>query len=190
MLGDDGTLSPAASSRREASPSSLTSPAATLPPPSTKRSAMPAKALRCTVPIRQSETFMRQRSTVGSGGCHVCLHAGQVIVICRTMKSNRRSLLALVGALGLLTGLSARYKTDGSSGVVVPASSDPNGKDLVEGAIVVATEKSGGVRIYKSARFGTSRPHWRELVMVAYNEKGNDFHHAAAPTIRAASPSR
>ncbi len=99
------------------------------------------------------------------------------------MKSNRRSLLALVGALGLLTGLSAPgCKTDGSSsGVVVPASSDPNGKDLVEGAIVVATEKSGGVRIYKIRKIRYfPDPIGEELVMVAYNEKGNDFHHAAA----------
>ena len=29
----------------------------------------------------------------------------------------------------------------------VPAASDPDGKDLVEGAVVAATESSGGVRL-------------------------------------------
>jgi hypothetical protein len=82
-------------------------------------------------------------------------------------------------AIALMVGLGCR--TDGKgSGPPVPSSSDPQGKDLIEGAIVLATEKSGGVRIYKikKLRFFPDPIGW-ELVMLAYNEKGNDFAHAA-----------
>lgn len=63
----------------------------------------------------------------------------------------------------------------------VPASSDPTGKDLVQGAIVIAPETSGGVRIYKITKVIPFPPPMSdEIVLTAYNEKGNDFGHAAA----------
>ncbi len=63
----------------------------------------------------------------------------------------------------------------------MPASSDPEGKDLVEGAIVVATEKEGGVRIYKIKQVNYFPPPvGDELIMIAFTEQGNDFEHAAA----------
>ena len=82
-------------------------------------------------------------------------------------------------AIALMMGIGCR--TDGKgSGPPVPSSSDPAGKDLVEGAIVLATEKSGGVRIYKikKLKFFPDPIGW-QLVMLAYNEKGNDLAHAA-----------
>jgi hypothetical protein len=72
--------------------------------------------------------------------------------------------------------------TDGmDAGPPVPASSDPTGKDLVVGAVVAAVEKGGGVRLYKVTEvIYFPPPMTDELVMIAYNEKGNDFRHAAA----------
>jgi hypothetical protein len=63
------------------------------------------------------------------------------------------SLLPPLAALAMATAVAAGCQTEGcqsdgkGSGPAVPASSHPQGKDLVEGAIVLATEKSGGVRI-------------------------------------------
>ncbi len=62
----------------------------------------------------------------------------------------------------------------------VPASSDPDGKDLVEGAIVAAVEKTGGVRLYKVLGVQYFPPPMSdEIWMLAYHEKGNDFAEAA-----------
>lgn len=82
-------------------------------------------------------------------------------------------LLCAITALGC--------RTDGKgSGPPIPASSDPEGKDLVEGAIVAAHEKSGGVRLYKVKEVKYFPPPMSdELVLIAFNEKGNDFKHAA-----------
>lgn len=63
----------------------------------------------------------------------------------------------------------------------MPASSDPEGNDLVVGAIVIATENTGGVRIYKLKETKYFPPPMGdEIVLLAFNEKGNDFAHAAA----------
>lgn len=67
-----------------------------------------------------------------------------------------------------------------SDGPAVPASSDPEGKDLVVGAIVAAFEKDGGVRLYKVKQVDYFPPPLsEELVMIAFTEKGRDFKHAA-----------
>ena len=67
-----------------------------------------------------------------------------------------------------------------ATGPPVPASSDPTGKDLVEGAVVAATEKQGGVRLYKIKKVSFFPPPMTdELVMIAFAETGNDFVHAA-----------
>ena len=61
----------------------------------------------------------------------------------------------------------------------VPASADPEGKDLVPGAIVAAVEKSGGIRIYKMVeRNWFPDPIGEELVMIAYEQKADTFEHA------------
>jgi hypothetical protein len=66
------------------------------------------------------------------------------------------------------------------AGPPVPASSHPEGQDLVPGAIVVAAEKGGGVRIFKVKEVAYFPPPvGDELVMLAFREKGNDFAHAA-----------
>lgn len=84
-------------------------------------------------------------------------------------------LALLLGGLSLAVGCKSE-----SSGPPVPASSDPEGKDLVEGAIVAAHEKGGGVRLYKikETKFFPP-PLSEELVMLAFQEKGSDFEHAA-----------
>ncbi len=62
----------------------------------------------------------------------------------------------------------------------IPASSDPEGKDLVKGAIVAAAEKSGGIRIYKIVHVDDYPPPigW-ELHMIAYDPKVQTFEEAA-----------
>jgi hypothetical protein len=94
----------------------------------------------------------------------------------------RPSTSALLLGLSLLaSSLLAGCRTDGKgTGPPVPASSDPEGKDIVEGAIVAAHEKSGGVRLYKVKEVKYFPPPMSdELVMVAFNEKANDFKHAS-----------
>jgi hypothetical protein len=63
----------------------------------------------------------------------------------------------------------------------VPTSSDPQGKDLVEGAVVAATESSGGMRLYKILHVDElPEPFGRQLHMIAYDPKAKTFEEAAA----------
>lgn len=64
--------------------------------------------------------------------------------------------------------------------VLVPASSDPQGKDLVKGAVVAAAESSGGVRLYKIVHVDDfPDPVGFQLHMIAYDPKPKDFQEAA-----------
>jgi hypothetical protein len=96
-----------------------------------------------------------------------------------------RTLVALgfvtscaVGAVGC--------KSSEPEGPPVPASSDPEGKDLVPGAIVAAQEKGNAVknediRLYKVIESTYFPPPMSdELVMIAYQETTRDFRSAAA----------
>jgi hypothetical protein len=89
--------------------------------------------------------------------------------------------VAGVCALAVVTALVGGCRTDGAgSGPPVPASADPEGKDLVVGAVVAATEKAGGVRLYKiKETIYFPPPLSHELVMLAYDETANDFRHAS-----------
>lgn len=88
-----------------------------------------------------------------------------------------------LAALGLVATVatSGCRSSSATEGPPVPASSDPEGKDLVPGAIVAAVEKTGGVRLYKvvdSLYFPP--PMTDELVMIGYAEKSDDFARASA----------
>lgn len=62
----------------------------------------------------------------------------------------------------------------------VPAASDPQGKDLVEGAVVAAVESSGGVRLYKIIHVDDyPDPIGYHLHMIAYDPKPATFQEAA-----------
>jgi hypothetical protein len=62
----------------------------------------------------------------------------------------------------------------------VPTSADPKGKDLVEGAVVAATESSGGIRIYKIVHVDElPEPFGWNLHMIAYDPKVQAFQEAA-----------
>jgi len=92
----------------------------------------------------------------------------------------RTWFLASAIAAALLSCSACR--TDGAgSGPPVPASSDPEGKDLVEGAIVIAFEEpSQSYRLYKVKKVNYFPPPMGdELVMIAFQETGNDFQHAS-----------
>lgn len=89
----------------------------------------------------------------------------------------RSALFAFFIVLALLG-----CRSDGKgTGPAIPASSDPEGKDLIVGAIIIAHEKpSGGVRIYKIKEVNYFPPPvGDELVMLAFQETGNDFRHAS-----------
>jgi hypothetical protein len=62
----------------------------------------------------------------------------------------------------------------------VPASSDPEGKDFVKGAVVAAAESSGGIRLYKVVHVDDyPKPLGWELHMIAYDPKASTFQDAA-----------
>ena len=62
----------------------------------------------------------------------------------------------------------------------VPSSSDPTGKDLVEGAVVAAMESGGGVRLYKIVHADDyPDPAGPEYHMIAYDPKVVTFQDAA-----------
>jgi hypothetical protein len=84
-----------------------------------------------------------------------------------------------VGALGLVALMGGGCDRKSSSTSPPVASSDPQGKDLVPGAIVAATEKSGGIRLYKVVESNWfPDPMGEELVMIAYDEKAETFDQA------------
>jgi hypothetical protein len=86
-----------------------------------------------------------------------------------------RTLLALVCLALAAPGCSHK-----PNGLTVPASSDPNGKDMVEGAILAAVEKGSGVRLYKIVHVDDyPNPIGWEFHMIAYEPKGATFEEAA-----------
>lgn len=85
----------------------------------------------------------------------------------------RRALLALL--LATTAALPAC-----SRDVPVPSASDPQGKDLVEGAVVAAAESTGGIRLYKIVHVDDyPEPAGPEYHMIAYDPKTQTFQEAA-----------
>ena len=83
----------------------------------------------------------------------------------------------MVATLLATTGCKTKKE---DTGPPVPASSDPQGNDLVEGAVVIATEKGGGVRIYKIREIKWfPNPMGEYLVMMAFDPKAEDFNGAS-----------
>lgn len=67
-----------------------------------------------------------------------------------------------------------------SEGPPVPAASDPQGNDLVKGAIVAAVEQSGGIRLYKIVHVDDyPDPIGHDLHMIAYDPKVQTFQEAS-----------
>jgi hypothetical protein len=62
----------------------------------------------------------------------------------------------------------------------IPASSDPAGKDIVEGAVVAAQEKMGGIRMYKVTHVDDyPDPIGYEYHMIAYDPKCDTYEQCA-----------
>jgi len=62
----------------------------------------------------------------------------------------------------------------------VPATSDPEGKDIVEGAVLAAAESSGGYRLYKVVHVDDlPDPAGAEYHMIAYDPKTPTLQDAA-----------
>src|SRR5690348_8182076 len=62
----------------------------------------------------------------------------------------------------------------------VPSASDPDGKDLVKGAVVAAAESSGGYRLYKIIHVDElPEPAGPEYHMIAYDPKTPTLQDAA-----------
>jgi hypothetical protein len=89
-----------------------------------------------------------------------------------------KSLLPAVIALAALA--SACGKGDEGAAPPVPASSDPEGNDLVVGAVIAAAEPSGGYRLNKLVFVEAYPPPLSpELHLIAYNPKGSTYEEAA-----------
>jgi hypothetical protein len=87
--------------------------------------------------------------------------------------------MRLFALLALCVGLSATA-VGCHRDAPVPTSSDPTGKDLVEGAVVAAVEASGGVRLYKIVHADDyPDPAGPEYHMIAYDPKVVSFQDAA-----------
>jgi len=81
-----------------------------------------------------------------------------------------------VAALVSVLGCNGCRKSDADRVPPVPASADPEGKDIVPGAIVAAEEKPSGIRLYKVLEVNWfPDPIGDELVMIAYSEKGDTY---------------
>lgn len=91
------------------------------------------------------------------------------------------TIIALSAVLLILPGCDSCGQGDGRSAPSPsPSSADPAGKDLVEGAVVAAAEKSGGIRLYKIAKINWfPDPVGEELEMLAYEPKSDTFEGAA-----------
>jgi hypothetical protein len=62
----------------------------------------------------------------------------------------------------------------------IPASSDPAGKDIVEGAVIAAHEKGGGIRLYKVTHVDDyPDPIGYEYHMIAYDPKCDTYERCA-----------
>ena len=84
--------------------------------------------------------------------------------------------VTLVTALTALATLAAGCSDTPS----IPATSDPEGKDLVEGAVVAAAESSGGYRLNKVLHVDDyPNPIGHQLHLVAYNPKAASYEEAA-----------
>jgi hypothetical protein len=86
-----------------------------------------------------------------------------------------RSIALAAVCAGILTLAPACNRTP-----PVPETSDPTGNDLVIGAVVAATEQSGGIRVYKIIEVeDLPKPFGRDLHMIAYDPKVQSFEEAA-----------
>lgn len=89
-------------------------------------------------------------------------------------------LFATLLALGLAFGSSIGCQRDEPTGPPVPASSDPQGNDLVPGAIVVAEEHGGGYRVLKIVHLDDyPLPLGHELHFIAYEPVVKTFEEGA-----------
>jgi hypothetical protein len=84
-----------------------------------------------------------------------------------------RRALVLLAVIALANGC----KGDGASDIPpVPTSHDPKGEDLVQGAVVAATETSGGIRLNKIVYVDDyPLPLDYEFHMIAYDPKGQTW---------------
>lgn len=96
--------------------------------------------------------------------------------------TTRHRLAALALAALALTAIPACGKGGAAADDTprVPASSDPAGKDIVEGAVIAAQESGGGVRLYKVTHVDDyPDPIGYEYHMIAYDPKCESFEVAA-----------
>ncbi len=97
--------------------------------------------------------------------------------------STPHRLAALALAVLASTAITACGKGSGPAEEAaphVPASSDPAGKDIVEGAVIAAQESVGGVRLYKVTHVDDyPDPIGYEYHMIAYDPKCDSFEMAA-----------
>jgi hypothetical protein len=90
------------------------------------------------------------------------------------------TLFATLFVLGLALASSTGCQREELSGPPVPASSDPQGNDLVAGAVVVADEYGGGYRLLKIVHLDDyPLPLGHELHFIAYDPVVKTFEEGA-----------
>ncbi len=86
--------------------------------------------------------------------------------------------LALLGAAALPA--CSKGSTTEEAAPPIPASSDPAGKDIVEGAVIAAKESMGGIRLYKVTHVDDyPDPIGYEYHMIAYDPKCDTYERCA-----------
>lgn len=86
--------------------------------------------------------------------------------------------LAVLGASALPA--CSKSSTTEEAAPHIPASSDPAGKDIVEGAVIAAQEKAGGIRLYKVTHVDDyPDPIGHEYHMIAYDPKCDTYERCA-----------
>lgn len=90
---------------------------------------------------------------------------------------NPRANVLLLAGFAALIAAATGCRTEGDAPALTAP--DPAGKDLVVGAVVAATEKSGGVRLYKIVHVDDyPDPIGHEYHMIAYDPKVPSFEEA------------
>jgi hypothetical protein len=99
----------------------------------------------------------------------------------RSMSTPTRLVVLAIAVLGA-SALPACSKgsTPEEAAPHIPASSDPAGKDIVEGAVIAAQESMGGIRLYKVTHVDDfPDPIGYEYHMIAYDPKCDTFERCA-----------
>jgi hypothetical protein len=98
----------------------------------------------------------------------------------RAMSTPTRLVVLALAVLGASSLPACSKGSTEEAAPHIPASSDPKGKDIVEGAVIAAEESMGGIRLYKVTHVDDyPDPIGYEYHMIAYDPKCDTYEHCA-----------